>query len=226
MSNTFKQRVAIVTGAGSGLGVATARALAAEGCAIALWDVKHEGIDALARELADDDQARAFPQIVDVASAESVEHAVADVLTHFGRIEFLLNSAGIDYTLPITELTIEQWDRILGVNLRGPFLATRAVFPIMRQQNDGHLINIASTAAVRAWPNASAYCASKWGLLGFTRAIGTEGRPHNIRATAVIPGGMRTSFFDRPDLPINPDQSWRRWNRSRSLLRRPRWPGR
>ena len=205
MSHLLNSGVALVTGAGGGLGAATARAIAAAGCSVALWDLKRDTIDAVATEIADGDQSRALPQVVDVAETDSVDRAVAEVLYRFGRIDYLINCAGLDYTLPITELSVEQWDRVLGVNLRGPFLATRAVFPIMRQQNGGHVINVASTAAVRAWPNASAYCASKWGLVGFTRAIGTEGRDHNIRATVVIPGGMRTGFFDRPDLPIKPD---------------------
>ena len=205
MSQSINPGVAIVTGAGGGLGAATARALAASGCSVALWDLKRDAIAAVAAELTQDDHTHALAQVVDVALADSVESAVADVLDRFGRIDYLINCAGLDYTLPITELSIEQWDRVLGVNLRGPFLATRAVFPIMRRQNGGHIINVASTAAVRAWPNASAYCASKWGLVGFTRAIGTEGRDDNIRATVVIPGGMRTGFFDRPDLPIKPD---------------------
>lgn len=205
MSHTITPAVAIVTGAGGGLGAATARALAADGCSVALWDLKRDAVAMVATELTDGNGTRALPQVVDVALADSVEGAVADVLGHFGRIDYLINCAGLDYTLPITEMSVDQWDRVLGVNLRGPFLATRAVFPVMRQQNGGHVINVASTAAVRAWPNASAYCASKWGLVGFTRAIGTEGREHNIRATVVIPGGMRTGFFDRPDLPIKPD---------------------
>jgi len=93
-------------------------------------------------------------------------------------------------------MSVEQWDRVLGVNLRGPFLIAKAALPIMRRQRTGHIVNIASTAAVRAWGNAAAYHASKWGLLGFSRGLGVEGRSHNIRVTTVIPGGMRTHWFD------------------------------
>lgn len=195
---------AVVTGAGRGLGAATARQLAVEGCGVTLWDVRLADAQAVSDELARHGVPRRAVA-VDVSSQEQVDDAMAKSLAEFGRIDFLINCAGIDYTLPITELTVDQWDRVLGVNLRGPFLTTRAAFPIMQRQNGGHIVNVASTAAVRAWPNASAYCASKWGLVGFTRAIGTEGRAHNIRATVVIPGGMRTGFFDRPDLPIKPD---------------------
>lgn len=203
MPKSLEGRIAIVTGAGCGLGAATARQLASEGCGVALWDVRLTDAQTVESQLGHGVPRRSA--MVDVSRQDQVDDAVTTTLGEFGRIDFLINCAGIDYTLPITELTADQWDRVLGVNLRGPFLTTRAVFPIMRGQNGGHIVNVASTAAVRAWPNASAYCASKWGLVGFTRAVGTEGRPHNIRATVVIPGGMRTGFFDRPDLPIKPD---------------------
>jgi len=204
VDKTLEGRIAIVTGAGGGLGAATALALAAEGCGVSLWDLRLSSAQAVADELTSlNVPTRALD--VDVSSEESVDDAMVKTDREFGRVDFLVNCAGIDYTLPITELTPEQWDRVLGVNLRGTFLTTRAAFPIMRRQNGGHIVNVASTAAVRAWPNASAYCASKWGVVGFTRATGTEGRAHNIRATALIPGGMRTGFFDRPDLPIKPD---------------------
>ena len=106
-------------------------------------------------------------------------------------------------------MTVAQWDRVLAVNLRGPFLVAKAAFPIMKQQRSGHIVNIASTAATRAWANAGAYHASKWGLVGFSRGLGVEGRPYGIRVTTVIPGGMRTHFFDRfPEQGIPmPDES-------------------
>jgi NAD(P)-dependent dehydrogenase (short-subunit alcohol dehydrogenase family) len=94
-------------------------------------------------------------------------------------------------------MTVKQWDEVIGINLRGPFLVSREVFLIMQEQRSGAIVNIASTAATRAWANAAAYHASKWGLVGFGRGLGVEGRPFNIRVTTVIPGGMRTHFFDR-----------------------------
>jgi NAD(P)-dependent dehydrogenase (short-subunit alcohol dehydrogenase family) len=97
----------------------------------------------------------------------------------------------------VDEISVEQWDRIVGVNLRGPFLVAKAALPTMRQQRYGHIVNIASTAAVRAWGNAAAYHATKWGLIGFSRGLGVEGRANGIRVTTVIPGGMRTHWFDR-----------------------------
>jgi NAD(P)-dependent dehydrogenase (short-subunit alcohol dehydrogenase family) len=194
-------RVAIVTGAARGLGAATARALVDDGCRVVLVDFNGPGVKNTGRDLG----PLATPLTADVSRAADVEAVVSQTLAAHGRVDYLVNCAGIDRSVAVTELSVDDWDRILDVNLRGPFLFTRAVFPHMQRQRDGHIVNVASTAAVSAWPNASAYCASKWGLVGFTRAIGTEGRPHNIRATTIIPGGMRTEFFARPDLPIQPD---------------------
>src|SRR5690606_35963431 len=117
--------------------------------------------------------------------------------------DILVNNAGIDLTAPVDELAVEDWDRILAVNLRGPFLMSRLAFAaIKRLGGGGHVVNIVSTAARRAWPNATAYHASKWGLLGLSYALHAEGRPDGIKVTAIINGGMRTPFLlDRfPDI--------------------------
>lgn len=142
------------------------------------------------------------PLQIDVTGERSVEEAIRTVVERFGRLDVLINNAGVDVTLPVDELSVADWDQILGVNLRGPFLLARLAFPIMRSQGQGQIVNIVSTAAKRAWANASAYHASKWGLLGMSHALHVEGRGVGIRVTAVIAGGMRTPFlFDRfPDL--------------------------
>jgi len=108
-----------------------------------------------------------------------------------------VNCAAIDHTVSVDDMIVEQWDQVIAVNLRGPFLVAKAALPIMRRQRSGHIVNVASTAATRAWANAAAYHASKWGLVGFGRGLGVEGRGDNIRVTTIIPGGMRTHFFDR-----------------------------
>ena len=110
--------------------------------------------------------------------------------------------AGTDKTLPIDEMTPDQWLRVIDTNLNGPFHMARHAAAHMRQAGGGHIINIASTAAKRAWPNASAYHASKWGLLGLSHALHAELREYNIKVTAVVAGGMRTPFLlDRfPDI--------------------------
>lgn len=194
-------QVAIVTGAASGLGLETVRLLASHGARVVLADVNTERVQALATELREGG-GDAVALTVDVASPQSVGDGVASVLDDLGRIDVLINAAGVDVTASATDLTPEDWRRVLGVNLDGPFLVSRAVLPAMRKQGGGHIVNVASTAAKRAWANASAYHASKWGLLGLSHALHVEGREYGVKVTAVVAGGMRTPFlFDRfPDL--------------------------
>ncbi len=201
---SLEGKVAIVTGAGSGLGEATASALAQAGAAVAAVDLRREQVEKVAARLRETG-GRALALEADVSDPAHVSRAVEGVIQSFGGVDYLINNAGTDYVLPIAEMTIEQWDRVIAVNLRGAFLFTKAVLPVMQRRGGGHIVNVASTAAKRAWANAAAYHASKWGLLGFTRAVGVEGRPHGIKATALVPGGMRTHFFDQLDPP--PDSS-------------------
>src|SRR5690606_32814767 len=117
--------------------------------------------------------------------------------------DVLVNNAGVDVTKSVLEMSVEEWDRVLAVNLRGPFVLAKLAFEQMRRQDrGGHVVNVVSTAARRAWANAAAYHASKWGLLGLSHALHVEGRQHRIRVTALIAGGMRTPFLlDRfPDI--------------------------
>jgi NAD(P)-dependent dehydrogenase (short-subunit alcohol dehydrogenase family) len=142
---------------------------------------------------------------VDVSSDEEVNAVVAQVKAQFGRVDILVNNAGTDKTLSIEEISVADWTRVINVNLVGPFVMAKAVFGLMRAQGEGAIVNITSTAAKRAWANASAYHASKWGLLGFSHALHVEGRACNIKVTAVVSGGMRTPFLlDRfPDIDVS-----------------------
>jgi NAD(P)-dependent dehydrogenase (short-subunit alcohol dehydrogenase family) len=196
MQSALRDKVTLVTGAGSGLGEATARAFAGAGSTVALVDLDAGRAERVARELLAGD-ARVVALSCDVSDAAAVRETVDAVVREFGRLDVVVNCAAVDYVVSVDEMTIEQWDRVLGVNLRGPFLLAKAAWPIMRRQGGGHIVNIASTAATRAWGNAGAYHASKWGLRGFSRGLGVEGRADGIRVTTVIPGGMRTHFFDR-----------------------------
>ena len=193
---TLQGKAALVTGAGSGLGEATARAFARAGCSVACVDINKEAAGRVSNDL-EAQESKSIAICCDVSDSSSVNDAVQMAHTQFGRLDILVNCAAIDHTLSVEEMTVEQWDQVIAVNLRGPFLFAKAALPLMRAQHAGHIINIASTAATRAWANASAYHASKWGLRGFSRALGVEGRPDGIRVTTIIPGGMRTHFFDR-----------------------------
>jgi NAD(P)-dependent dehydrogenase (short-subunit alcohol dehydrogenase family) len=194
--NVLNNKVVLVTGAGSGLGEATARAFAVAGCAVACIDINQQAAQRVSHDLESQD-SKSIAISCDVSNAEAVLRTVQIVHERFGRLDIVVNCAAVDHTLSVEEMTVEQWDAVIGVNLRGPFLFAKAALPIMREQHSGHIINIASTAATRAWANASAYHASKWGLVGFSRGLGVEGRPDGIRVTTIIPGGMRTHFFDR-----------------------------
>ena len=192
----LKGKVVLVTGAGSGLGEATAHAFARHGCSLACVDIHQPAAQRVSEALG----AYDVPSLTigcDVSSEANVFAAVARTVERLGRLDVVVNCAAIDHTLSVDEMTVSQWDQVIGVNLRGPFLVAKAALPVMREQRAGHILNVASTAATRAWANAAAYHASKWGLVGFGRALGVEGRPDGIRVTTIIPGGMRTHFFDR-----------------------------
>jgi NAD(P)-dependent dehydrogenase (short-subunit alcohol dehydrogenase family) len=193
---TLKGKVVLVTGGGSGLGEATCRAFAKAGACVAVVDIDQTNAERVSRELAAHDVPSAALGC-DVGDADAVQATVATVVQRFGRLDVVVNCAAIDHTISVDEMSVEQWDQVLAVNLRGPFLMAKAAWPVMKRQHGGHIVNIASTAATRAWANAAAYHASKWGLVGFSRGLGVEGRPDGIRVTTIIPGGMRTHFFDR-----------------------------
>lgn len=181
-------KVALVTGAASGLGKATAEAFAAAGYRLAALDLDGGR---------NTDGDRIEPYACDVSDAADVERTADQVLERFGRIDVAVNCAGIDHTYWLEQLTVEQFDRVIAVNLRGPFLIAKAVWPAMKRQGGGHIVNVASTAAVRVWSGASAYHASKFGLLGLGRGLNLEGRQDGIKVTTIIPGGMQTGFFAR-----------------------------
>jgi NAD(P)-dependent dehydrogenase (short-subunit alcohol dehydrogenase family) len=194
--NILQGKVVLVTGAGSGLGAATAQAFAAAGCEVVCVDINQAALEQVCQALREQGTAcLALP--CDIKNATAVSEVTQSAGAWAGHLDILVNCAAIDYTYSVEEMSVEQWDQELAVNLRGPFLFAKAVFPWMKRQGGGHIFNIASTAAVRAWANASAYHASKWGVLGFSRGLSVEGRAHGIRVTTIIPGGMQTHFFDR-----------------------------
>jgi NAD(P)-dependent dehydrogenase (short-subunit alcohol dehydrogenase family) len=184
-------QVALITGGGGGLGEALCRALGAAGARVVVADIRREAAERVAAAVG----AGALPLALDVDDPPATARAVHEVVAACGGLDVLVNNAGVDRTTPFESLEVEDWDRIVGVNLRGAFLMAHQAFPVMRRRGRGHIVNIVSTAAKRAWPNAAAYHASKWGLLGLSHALHVEGRPHGVKVTAVIAGGMRTPFL-------------------------------
>jgi NAD(P)-dependent dehydrogenase (short-subunit alcohol dehydrogenase family) len=188
------ERVALVTGGGGGLGEAVCRALAEAGATVVAADVRADAAERVAAAVeAAGGQAVALR--LDVLDDDQARDVIGRTVERCGRLDILINNAGTDVTVPVEELSIADWDRVLGVNLRGPFVLSKHAFSVMRRGGGGQIVNVISTAAKRAWANASAYHASKWGLLGLSHALHVEGRAHGIKVTAVVSGGMRTPFI-------------------------------
>jgi NAD(P)-dependent dehydrogenase (short-subunit alcohol dehydrogenase family) len=199
--DVLAQKVALITGGAQGLGAAICDVLAQAGSTVVVADLNISRAQKVADRLQSEGR-QAVAIALDVTRPEQCDSVVNQVLERCGRIDIAINSAGVDRTVEVEQLSPEEWDHVLAVNLNGPFYLSRRLFPAMRKNGGGHIVNIASTAAKRAWANASAYHASKWGLLGLSHALHVEGRPQNIKVTAVVAGGMRTPFLlDRfPDL--------------------------
>ncbi|CUI04646.1 SDR family oxidoreductase [Massilia antarctica] len=191
---SLRGKAVFVTGGASGLGAALCQLLARSGADLIVADINRD-MATVSANILREHGVRVHALGFDVADPASAEHAINTALERFGRLDVLINNAGTDVTLPMAEMTPQQWMRVINTNLNGPFLLAKYASQHMRAAGGGHIVNVASTAAKRAWPNASAYHASKWGLLGLSHAMHAELRPHNIKVTAVIAGGMRTPFL-------------------------------
>lgn len=191
---TLKGRTALITGGGRGLGFAICTVLAEAGCRVACADIREELAESAAEAIRSKG-CQCFPIVADIGDEDQARGAVEKVVERFGALDILVNNAGVDLTVPIEEMPVEQWDRIVRVNLRGPFLMSKFSLSRMKAQGSGSIVNIASTAAKRAWANAAAYHATKWGLLGFSHALHVEARKSNIKVVAVVSGGMKTPFL-------------------------------
>lgn len=191
---TLSNKIVMVTGGGQGLGAAICQTLAEAGATVIAADLKVDMAEKVVSEIRDRGfEAMALP--LDVTQDQQIEAAIQKIMDQHGRIDVLINNAGTDMTVSIEELSIQDWDRVLGVNLRAPFVLSKMILPIMKQQGSGHIVNVASTAAKRAWANASAYHASKWGLMGFNHALHVEARSYGVKVSAIVAGGMRTPFI-------------------------------
>ncbi len=187
-------RVVIVTGAGQGIGRAYARAFAAAGAAVSVADLNAEAAARVAAALAADG-GRASAEAVDIADAASVARMVDAVVARHGRIDVLVNNASIFSTLamrPFTEIPLEEWDRVLRVNVTGTFLCARAVAPHMRERGWGRIVNVSSAAVTMGRPNYLHYTTSKAAVIGMTRSLARELGPHGITVNAVLPGATDT----------------------------------
>jgi 3-oxoacyl-[acyl-carrier protein] reductase len=188
------EQVAVVTGAGRGIGASIARILAALGASTVLCGRTQSALEATAAAIS---QAGGTCDVAvcDVTDFQSLENLAGWVEKTFGRIDVLVNNAGIgSFGGPLHQLPPQAWDQILNTNLRGVYYAIRSFAPLMIRNKTGHIINISSLAGKNALPNGAAYAASKWGLNGLSYSVAEELRAHNIRVSVVCPGSTNTEL--------------------------------
>ena len=191
---SLKDKVAIITGGGRGIGKAIAAAYARAGAKLALCARTANELEQTVAELRRlQVEVEGWP--CDVSLEEPVKEFVAAAHKRFGHLDILVNNAGVmTRPVPIAELDVKKWDYTMAVNLRGPFLVTQAVLPIMMEQKGGSIINVSSMIGRGAYANFSAYGTSKWGLEGFTQTLAAEARSSNIRVNSVEPGYVATKL--------------------------------
>jgi NAD(P)-dependent dehydrogenase (short-subunit alcohol dehydrogenase family) len=201
----LEDQVAFITGAGRGIGRAIALAFARAGCqvaAVARTEAEIEETAALVREL----NRRGVAIRADVSREEDVLGAVAEATQALGQIDILVNNAGFLKIQPLAETSLEDFNRAIDVNLRGVFLCLKAVLPAMMGRRRGFILNIASTSSKRWYRGQGAYCAAKHGVLGLTKVLAEEMRGHNIRVSAICPGGVNTRLVQEQRDDILPEE--------------------
>jgi short-subunit dehydrogenase len=196
---------ALVTGASRGIGKAVALALAQQGLTVALVARSQPDLLAVQAEIqAKGGKAEVFP--IDLADLTALPQRLQALLDRFGGCDVLVNNAGVAHVGPLATLSLSEWQRVIDLNLTAAFLCAQAVLPGMRQQGFGVIVNVVSIAGKRAFPNWGAYCASKFGLLGFSQALAEEERQHGIRVTSLCPGAVNTPLWDRVEVDFDRSQ--------------------
>ncbi|MGV3550885.1 SDR family NAD(P)-dependent oxidoreductase [Rhizobium sp.] len=189
----LKDQVAVITGGGQGIGLAIATRLVASGAHVSLWDLNEEVLASAKAKLGD----AASTIKVDIVDSTAIEAAARQVADTHGRIDILVNSAGIaGKNAPLDEYDLDEWRRVIDIDLNGAFYVNRAIVPFMKARNYGRIVNIASIAGKEGNPNASAYAAAKGGVIAMTKALGKELAKHNIAVNAITPGTAKTRILE------------------------------
>ncbi len=192
--NNPEENVAVITGASSGIGRATALALAEKGLRLSLLARSESDLGLVETEARARGASDVCWFVCNVRDEDSVERAVASTLERFSRIDVLVNSAGLSLNGEVDGYALEDWRMVIDTNLTGTFLTCRAVLPAMKRQGGGQIINISSGAGRNGIKQMAAYCASKFGVIGFTESLALEVRDRNIRVSVLIPGSVATDF--------------------------------
>jgi 3-oxoacyl-[acyl-carrier protein] reductase len=197
----LKDKVALVTGAGRGIGRGIALALASAGADVVLTARSGDELLAVAREISAAG-GKAEAMAADVSLETDVEQLFGKLRQQRGRVDILINNAGIGAFGLLAEISAADFDRVLAVNLRGTFLCSREAMRLMKEQQSGYIINISSSVGIKGYPNQSAYTASKHGIMGLTKSLAVEAQEDGIRVSAVLPGAVNTDLIGaaRPDL--------------------------
>jgi len=202
MTDQGEAKTAIVTGGSRGIGRAVVEALLDDGWRVWLCSRSQGSVDKALGELAERGEVRGAA--VDVRDQGEVDRWVASVIEQAGRVDCLVNNAGLGHFAPVDEISGDDWREVLQTNLDGAFYFTRAVAPQMRRQGDGWILNVASLAGKNPFAGGAAYNASKFGMLGFSEASMLDLRQDGIRVAAIMPGSVDTAFFDG----IREERSW------------------
>jgi NADP-dependent 3-hydroxy acid dehydrogenase YdfG len=197
----IKDKVVVITGASSGLGEATARLLSAEGATVVLGARRVERLQKLADELTTNG-GKALVVATDVTHVEQVKKLVDSAVQKCGRIDVMINNAGIMPHSPLERLKIDDWNRAIDVNIKGVLYGIAAALPHMKQQKFGHIINVSSVAGHKVTPNGAVYCATKHAVRALSEGLRAEVKPYNIRTTIISPGAVATEL---PDSITEPD---------------------
>jgi len=213
----LKDLVAIITGANSGIGFATAIRFAGEGAKVVAADINKA--EAGIAELAGRGHDHIFFQM-DVSRADSVDELIERTIGQYGRLDLLVNNAGIELAKTVTDTTEDDWDRLMAVNLKGVFLCSKAAVAAMRKTGGGVIVNVASELGLVAAPAIAAYCAAKGGVIQLTRAMAVDHAADNIRVNCVCPGPINTPLLDRIIAGAADPKKERESNIEKTLLRR------